>query len=792
MFELHALTHIARSQDHDPFVAAGKFMTTIDHDATNADEIKAVSVIEELLGKKALEYTRQPGLANGLCVRLALSSRKFEVNGEDFFDLVQGIDFKKSEAHQYALSVCLGICRVTTLGFGNLRNERPHLLGLVTYAWTYWSVHHRLAYNYVLLSDRYLLNAALMEQLRCTTRDVLFDTVKLLIELNGRLIPFANQLTHDGVDERILLGKDALDLLHLPLCLLSNMIKVAPVDPIREMSEDLAMGRRICRNSMYLQPTDRTMAEESLSRTFPSGLHYNMVPDTIPAFTVTTHERPTANLARAWPGFSGLNTDILLTVVKGQTALGSCRETIVILVEAARQIRLLSMLIAHDLSKNPAFTTTTSLETLVNVADFLEALACYPFWDLMPKPYSEQYFEVAETHPGSRVYLGRYLDWANNEKSFIEHREDLRARVGSSGQKPNTQTRLSSSQHFALGLKRDIFPRPNNGPWDDQTDTSNGKRGPSPGARIFAHLHQVSIFPDLGPVDWVYLQVKLALISDGCISALAKITMAIVANHVRTIFVPWLGIGIWQNPLEQLRLARSNPEVFLDEFHAQTWAFILFSLAQSGALESLAYTTVRKVANSQLVENRLLAKYRGENPALGVVWYITWLFTSVEYLFSAGVVLFAVILAFWKLARGGSETANLALWMVIGNHWPKMIFTGGQMVYFLFVQFLPVLSIAVESAADGCIGLSLFIAGLVALVRAIIVYRSFFFIALEASGMFVAIGWFLVGCWILLAWFWDDPAGVKHTVAHAMRSGEVARKCLEMALAYQEEASDTY
>ncbi|KAM7189099.1 hypothetical protein V8F20_010307 [Naviculisporaceae sp. PSN 640] len=800
VFELHGVIQIARSEN-DSFIAAGEFITSASLQLVEIEEAKAVSVIDELLGKKALEYTREPALENTLCVRLALSSRKRRIGDKDFSELVQKIDFTKSKAHQYALSICLGICRVATLTFGSFRIQQPHLLGVVTYAWTYWSVHHFLAFKYSPPNQKVVLNTTMMGQLERTTRNVLAASVSLLAMLNNWLIPLATPSTPDVIDERVLLSKDALDFLDVPLTLLSEAILPIPHHSITQLLEN---PRHLYQSAMSPQPADRLAGREPLSPALLSGIHFNMIPGIGPLFNFI------ARISRAglpikhigvWPHPVGLDTECFLDVVKRQTSLGSFREPSVVLAGIALRIRLLSTVLAQealakDLMKDPVFNEASPLDALMNVANFLEGLACYPFWNYMPKPYSEQYLEIEDTKPGSSVRLARYQEWARNDKPFIEIRSDphdeLRFhRLTVFGWTLGFSRHLSGFQDLALSLKRDSFPIPELGP---RTTRASCYQGACPGNAVLTYLHGPSTFNGVSgvQVEGLYLKLKSALLSDGYLAALVTITGAIVANHVRSIFAPWLGIGIWKNPLEQLRLSHSNPEVFLNEFHAQSWTFILFSLAQIKLLRYPVAVCVGQLVQGAAHETRLMVPLYGQGSGMGFVFYIAWIFTTVEYLFSASVVLFAVAMAVWNLASSDLEAANLALWMVIGKHWSKTIFMAGHMLYFLLSNALPILSLAFQLAANGHIGLPVFIGGLVALVRAIILYRSFFFIALEVSGMFVAGGWFLLGCWILLAWFWDDPVGVKSTVAQAKHSGSVASIRLVTVAAHREENPDNY
>lgn len=257
----------------------------------------------------------------------------------------------------------------------------------------------------------------------------------------------------------------------------------------------------------------------------------------------------------------------------------------------------------------------------------------------------------------------------------------------------------------------------------------------------------------------LYLNAKRSFVSDGYCSAFGTIVCAIILNQVRFIFLPWLGVDIWQNPIEQLRLARSNPDIFLDEYHTYSWKWFIFSAMQREVCSRLALAAVKWMTTESLNSD--------SNPSCGMlewlckVGYFVWIFATVEFLFSRSVSFCAVITAVWKLASGQSSHGRAALAIVTGLYWQKMFVTGVQVVRFGRFTVYLLFAEAVSCLLDGRFGFPFFIGFLMTLVWAIIVHRRFFFIALQMSGMFIAFGWLIVGLWVLGAWFADDPDGVK-------------------------------
>ncbi|KAK4212989.1 hypothetical protein QBC37DRAFT_181664 [Rhypophila decipiens] len=254
---------------------------------------------------------------------------------------------------------------------------------------------------------------------------------------------------------------------------------------------------------------------------------------------------------------------------------------------------------------------------------------------------------------------------------------------------------------------------------------------------------------------------SLFVISEnGSCSAFGTIVSAIILNHLRFIFLPWLGVDNIrhrQNPIEQLRLARSNPDVFLAEYHASSWKWFIFSAMQREVFSRLALlaAAVKWIDLNSNSSCGMLLEW------LCKVGYLVWIFATVEFLFSRSVSFCAVITAVWKLAQSSHGRAALAI--VTGVYWQKMFVTVVQVVRFGRFTVYPLLAGVVSCLLDGRLGFPLFVGFLMTLVWAIIVHRSFFFIALQMSGMFVAFGWLMVCLWVLggAAWLADDPTGVK-------------------------------
>ncbi|KAM7192657.1 hypothetical protein V8F33_008268 [Rhypophila sp. PSN 637] len=770
--ELYAIILIGRGQDN-AFRAAGSFMTTQARNTADLfTEEKAISEIQALLGRKAVEFIREPGFGHHFCVRLALRYQETDGHSDNLFRLVPHIDFTKEEAHKYAASICLGICRTTTPRLANFRGDTPALFSLLTYAWTNWSLH-------IYLSSSQAWTSGL--QLRNTFNNVVLDALNYLVTLDKQLLQCANSANKKGAGELALLSAEALELLEVPLGCLSDMVRAFTQESSLHIL-DILLAATI------------KVAFLGDARPFPTlHSHITQTSDGLVAMS-TRHCHKTVHAKRNTSRIGGMNTDVFLFAVKWQKRLqDQDKEFLALLAESARHLRLLCITLSQGplVQKLATEGSGSTFDTLLNLANFLEALSCVPFRSLMQKSYSEEHLELSRSESGE--CRARYHAWEDQEaeKLFIEHQslpcldEGLMRGVNSS----DTVIRLTNAQVAILRMKRPFTARGqnDNSQWARAAKTEEDA---SP-ALVLAVLHRTHPggLAYVEDINWIYLQLKSILLSDGYPPALARILVAIVINHIRTILVPWLGVDTWQNPLEQLRLSLSNPEVFLDEFHSYTWVWMAFSTFQRVALGFVA-GQILEGALTSVSPTKLLPGFR--HSQFYIVCYMVWVLTTAEYLFSHTINLFAVATAFWNLASSESEAGLSALRMVMAKRWPKMIPTAAQMLYLIRFTALPIVTLGVRTALNGHLGLSLFIGLVVVLARAIIVHRSFFFIALQMSGMFVAAGWFLVACWVLCEWFWDDPLGVKLHVERAVRREEVTQAVLARGLAHREEHRRSY
>ncbi|KAK4185425.1 hypothetical protein QBC35DRAFT_389545 [Podospora australis] len=256
---------------------------------------------------------------------------------------------------------------------------------------------------------------------------------------------------------------------------------------------------------------------------------------------------------------------------------------------------------------------------------------------------------------------------------------------------------------------------------------------------------------------WQHL--KVSLLSHGYPSAFTQILIAVVINHIRSILFPWLGTYLWyHHPLEDLRLARSNPEVFLDEmFSSLQWSWALGSFLHKGVVDYLAGVALACITKDteRREKNRGTERER-EILKLYHVSYLLWIFSCLEYVFTRTVHTLAFALAVGKLLSG-KRAEWTALGMVVKKHWHKVPIVVWKMGWYITYGILPLGWASVNCAVQkkGA-GLLVAVGGAVGGVVGIILYRSVFYIALQVSGMFVALGLSVAGV-VILGWeFWVE------------------------------------
>lgn len=270
-----------------------------------------------------------------------------------------------------------------------------------------------------------------------------------------------------------------------------------------------------------------------------------------------------------------------------------------------------------------------------------------------------------------------------------------------------------------------------------------GKRpsNPLPWSHHLTTSHPFSLFLPILP--WPLDELTtLPLPLDPTRFLLTTLT-SITLNHLRRTLHPALAAPVYHAPLEDLRIARSNPAHFLEEALSVSWITLAVSY-----LQKAAWDFVGGLLLSFLSLSGGRGAGRGRAVVIGVV-YLVWMLASVEYVFmrSCSAVAFAV--AGWKLGFG-AEVGRRALEGVLERRWDKGVVVGLEAGWWVWWGLVPLGRESLRAAVDGRPGMLLVMVGVVGVVVAVLEWRSVLFIALEVSGVFIAGGYFVVvvGVWL--------------------------------------------
>ncbi len=259
---------------------------------------------------------------------------------------------------------------------------------------------------------------------------------------------------------------------------------------------------------------------------------------------------------------------------------------------------------------------------------------------------------------------------------------------------------------------------------------------------------------------------------------------ATLLNHLRRIFFPTLGQSLYRaDPLNDLRLAISNPDVFVREMLGgdtsgrwpswgwlawQRWAAMAaWEVVCLGILPSRGWD-----GDGDGKRGR-----QGRIDAVARVARLVWLLGAVEDGFARGMDVAAWLVAGYGLL-GGGEVGRVALKMAVEGYWSRAAIALWQLGWYLKNGVRPLVWVSLLCAGRGQPGLLAAVCGVVGGVLVVLKYRSTFYIALEISGMFVCLGFVLIGLMVLGLEAFDDPLGLNRSSRIAKARGDRARRLL--------------
>ncbi|KAK3317409.1 hypothetical protein B0T19DRAFT_469064 [Cercophora scortea] len=766
-------------------------------DSAYVDEAKAVSSLRDMLGSLVSfssspdDAARNPNPAGHVYVSLCDPELRTFLNYLGDLDVPEQLltlAFSTSQAHIFAASVCMVICSVSTLHLANVHDETV-ASSLTLYAWSHWGSH-------LALSGVSLANANAAGLADSMIFGVCTDVLVLLLSLNDFV---TGPITFPATEDRTrcaALVREVQEALERPLFLLAIAVQH------EAYSQILQGARQIFEASKYSSgpsTTPAAAAESTTSSVFVPGLG-------VSSKTASTTSKVTT-----------LHIDNLLTSTQPLLGEGE-RQVVVGFAEAARGLRSLCMLVPLDI--------------LINAANWMEAVASYPFWHELPKFTSHNPLVISNTadpnYDTALLVLSRLRkDGSRPPASTTRVASQLATTASKSlplgispsryyaaatidklnalrSGKPTTFTindlRLLNSQRTSSFA---TFPFQLS---QTSTPPASALAPFIPASlRRFYHATLTPLFSRfiaptiLKPLDdfgsgaftgglsstWPLL--KSALLASGYRTALAHFAIAIILHHIRGILTPWLNAYMWYTPMEDLRLALSNPDVFLDTALSFSWSWVLFSYAQKYVCDLLGGLTIGLlIIDEGRVPPNVLETLQSTPAAIpfferlmeaGKIGYIAWIFGTVDYIFTRAVNTVAFLVAWYKLLAGG-DAEYIALGNIVKSHWMKLPLMAWQLFYYVRQGFWPLIWGSVLCAVIGQPGLLLVFLGVIGGVTALIKFRSTFFMALEVSGLFVVLGFVVVVLALLGVEFADDPLGLKASTAVARKRGIRARGVL--------------
>ncbi|KAK4447423.1 hypothetical protein QBC34DRAFT_409991 [Podospora aff. communis PSN243] len=382
------------------------------------------------------------------------------------------------------------------------------------------------------------------------------------------------------------------------------------------------------------------------------------------------------------------------------------------------------------------------LEALFRTAMFLETLACYPLWQTFPDTMAPN----TSTH----------------QVQAMADTSQLRHRVASVLHKfQYFRPWPTSADNYTINTLRSP-QRPL--PFTNLPPQIQGAANPlwySPKSHLNIAL------PNHNPLS-AWPPLKTALLASGYRTTLLYITAAILLNHTRHTFTPWLASYPWPHPLEDLRLARSNPDVFLSDLLSTPWPLLLLSPIQRYLTTYLlALTTANPTTTPP-------------SPTL-LTLALTHTLTTLEYIPTLLLHTTAVLLSIHSLLTG-PPTHQLALQQILSATFPNRktptppserllaphslshVLKTLYILVFLSRNLLhgvaPLIRQSFRCARRGQLGLLMALLSTAGFTSMLLRYRSTFFIALQVHRMFVALGFFILGVSMLCWEFVSDPVGL--------------------------------
>ena len=702
------------------------------------------------------------------------------------------IAFSSAEAHIIAATISMIICSATTLRLAHV-HDKTFASGLILYAWEHWHTH--LALSRVSLDNE---NGASLTD--AMVFSVCTDILVFLLSISDFVTGPITFPSTGNKTEACALVKQAQDLLERPIILLSAVVRQ------RGYSQTLQGARQIYESSKYLN---------NASRLGPSSEGASAAP-----------------LLQSETAISPYSVGSKVGTLRVDKALRdteqyfgpSERQLLRAFAEASRGLRLLAVTVAqaplYDELLKLHSSPWSPLDILVRAANWLEAVASYPYWYDIPERDAFDFLVVEdacdENYDAAALVLSRLQPSDPTKRAPPPHAyvprtfvppasiSSTRWRVASVLDRAKSILPATSASSFTINEVRLLSRRTSsfsNLPSELQATGDHleylyplipnslrrfyrDRIAAWAGLGIFKSLDDFSSGAFTGGLAQNWPKLKSAIVAEGYRKATVYFGIAIVLHQIRRILFPWFCSYMWYEPLEDLRLALSNPEVFLDVSLSFSWPYVVFMYGLKYICDLLAGVVMGLLiidngrippeSLEQLKDTPAAIPYLERLMEVSKVGYICWVFATIEYIFARALNTVSFVIAYWKLLSGG-DAEHIALGNILKEHWTRLPLNAWQLFFYAREGFWPLIWGAILCTFLGQPGLLVLVLATVAGVVSILKFRSTFFIALEVSGLFIAIGFVALTAVLLGVEFIDDPMGLKPSTEMIRKRGNKAR-----------------
>ncbi|KAK1772883.1 hypothetical protein QBC33DRAFT_584355 [Phialemonium atrogriseum] len=785
------------------------------------DEQEAASSLRHLLGG-LIKMTKDASDPNKINVALCDAELRTYLGHIDDAtaegDSVRSLAFSTPQAHIFLASVCMAICSVSTLHLAHAHDD-TRVSSLVLYSWSYWNAHFSLS-GYTLANE----NAANVAN--SMVFGVSKDVLVLLLSLNDFI---TGPLTFRSDTNRLECAASiqrAQRAIEQPMVLLSAIVRQ------EGYAATLQGARQIFEASKYSHAGPRSALPQKRDSRVEHH-HQGPLPEGKDSGVLL-------NGSTAGSKVGTLRIDNILAETEflfGETE----RQTVHAFAEVARGLRSVCVAFAtHALYAHLCRQYDggwSPMDVLVNAAEWMEALASYPYWQEIPEAISHNPLAISDTsdenYEAARLVLEHIksagpssLPTSDKSLPRLSHESgSSKPPVGISAARWYAATAVSRATNWASPAT------------PGSTFTINDVRSLSHRTSSFASFTSQMLTPDdplrflqpfipnalrgfyrkrmtplLGRIthssiadtldqlgsgaltgrfndNWPLL--KSALLSDGYRAAAAYVGIAILLNHVRRTLFPWMGTYMFHDPMEDLRLVLSRPDVFLDQVLSFSLGWAIFSYAQKYACDILGGLAMGLLLldNDRAPQATLHSAATGDTATLAAspkpvpeplmraarVGYILWALSAADYIFARTANTISFLLALRRLLLPRSPSEHLALTTTLKSHLPALPLVALQLHTYTTTALWPLSRAALLGAASGSPGLLLLPASAAAACWAVLRFRARLYMAIQLAGMFVALALAVAGSALLAAEFAADPLGLAGSAAAAERLGRSVR-----------------